>query len=82
MLAPGPASENRTQSIIVGAIRNSDHPEPVEGPSRESGNLTLLPEPGHHLMPAPPLVIPAKAGTQRGRTRPFALSLPKGPPHD
>ncbi len=73
---------------VVGAIRDSDHPEALEGPSRRSGTLTP-PPPAAPTAPRTPTVIPAKAGIQgRGEARgrapkaqhPFALSQSKGRP--
>ena len=60
---PLPPSHSRLPQPAVGAIRDSDHPEPLEVPSRSSGTLTPLPAPslaGPHI----PTVLPAKAGIQ------------------
>ena len=60
---PLPPSHSQLPHHTVGAVRDSDHPEPLEVPSRSSGTLTPLPAPslaGPHI----PTVLPAKAGIQ------------------
>ena len=67
----------------VGAVRDSDHPEPLEGPSRSSGTLTP-PLPAVLAVPRTPTVLPAKAGIQgrvAGRPRYLPPSHPQLPHH-
>ena len=58
-----PPSHPQLPHHTVGAVRDSDHPEPLEGPSRSSGTLTP-PLPAVLAVPRTPTVLPAKAGIQ------------------